>query len=171
MNETPKLFTLEEPHVIDRNFKEAKSRFWELAKSRVKLASQEEHEAFHKEHCPDNEVPTDAIFILQKGISENSDDPEKAVLGLEININKDFFGEVYADLIPYVVEHEIYEAWLHSKRGYNPTNKEHALARRRQIKMAMRDGKAERLVKFFSEKLPSLKEEFEDAYQRIREKE
>ena len=171
MKESPKVPALEDPHVIDRNFKEAKSQFWEFAKSRVKLVSQEDHEAFHKEYCPENEVPTDAIFALQKGISKNSDDPEKAVLGLEINVNRDFYGEEYADLIPYAIEHEIYEAWLHSKRGYNPTKKEHSLARRHQIRMAMKDGKAERLVKFYSEKIPSLKEEFENTYHRIKTEE
>lgn len=162
---------LEEPYKIDRNLREAKTQFWEFAKSRVSLDSQEEHETFHKKHFPDNEKPSSAAFVLERGFTRDSDDPEKGVLGFKISINKDFYGKEYADLIPYAIEHEVYEAWIHAKRGWNPasTKQGHLLARKHQLKMAMIDGKAERLVKFYIERTPSLREEFEDAYRRVKE--
>jgi len=169
MTESFKSESLKNPREIDRNFQKAKQEFWELAQSRINIDTQEQHEVFHEAYFPKDEIPTSAAFALLPGYSKNSTDQEKAILEFEISINKDFFGDEYADLIPYAIEHEIYEAWLHAKRGWNPqTIKQgHLLARKYQLKKAMADGKAERLVDFYIKKFPHLKDEFEDAYERV----
>jgi hypothetical protein len=98
---------------------------------------------------------------------------EKWVIALEISINRDFFGEEHADLIPYAVEHEIYESWLWAKRGFHhPESSEvnHLLARRRQFEMAMKDGKAEKLLNFYKDKSPESASELQYAYERAKEK-
>ncbi|MDP3729871.1 MAG: hypothetical protein Q8R26_03990 [bacterium] len=151
--------------------KEAKRRFWEMAKTRVRMHSAEEHAEFHAAHFPKDEMPTSTAFVMEIGHTEG-DDPEKGVLGLEISVNKDFFGEENTDLIPYAIEHEIYEAWVSSKRGLRAKDlKEgHLLARMHQVEMAMKDGKAEKLLNFYISKNKNLKEEFEEAYEKAKKK-
>jgi hypothetical protein len=76
------------------------------------------------------------------------------------------------DLIPYAIEHEIYEAWLWSKRGYIAQNSEtnHLLARRKQFEAAMKDGKAEKLLDFYKKINPEITSELEYAYRKTRSK-
>ena len=109
-----------------------------------------------------------AVYVIGYGRqSGEADDPEKLVTGLEISINQDFFGEENKDLIPYAVEHEIFEAWMWSKRGISPwsTRTNHLLARRRQFEMAMRDGKAEKLRNFYRKVNPEFTSEIDYAYE------
>ena len=93
---------------------------------------------------------------------------------LSIAINENAFtinGEDYTDLIPYSIEHEIYEAWLTLDKGWRLNLKErHLLARRKQYEIAMRDGKAERLLEFHNKNNIALKDEYEYAYQKALQK-
>lgn len=160
-------FILEDPHVFERDLKEAKIEFWEFARARVHLDSHEEHTAFHDEYFPQDVVPTSAAFVLESGQSLD-EDSEKGLMSFDISINKDFFGKEYADLIPYAIEHEIYEAWLRSKRGFHPSaHQAHLLARMHQVRLAMKDGKVERLIEFYGNTLPEVKEEFVEAHKRV----
>lgn len=145
--------------------KKAKADFWELAKSRIFYRTDAEQLAFVKRlFGEDSQRRYTAVYVREVGTSGPEPDPEKWVTGLEISVNKDFFGNDFADLIPYAVEHEIYEAWLSVKRGLNPSlEKQHLLARQRQFEMAARDGKAEKLRNFLSTN-PSYSDEVEYAY-------
>lgn len=163
-------YELENPHFLERNMKEAKANFWAFARSRTHVDTYEEHAKFHDAHFLKNIVPTSAAGVFERGSTEG-DDPEKGILAMEISVNKDFFGEEYADLIPYAIEHEIYEMWVQAKRGLRVSgDKPHFLARMHQIEMAMKDGKAERLIQFYCSKMPRIKGEFEEAFNRVKNK-
>jgi hypothetical protein len=166
---TPKGSILETPHLIERDMANAKKSFYELARSRIIYRNQECHSIFQREIDESDRSVSSACLILQRKFVA---DICKWITGLEISVNKDFFGEENADLIPYAVEHEIYEAWLYSKRGYSPQSVEtgHLLARRREYEMAMRDGKAEKLLNFHKKVNLSIAREIEYAYQKARDK-
>jgi|SRR3989339_1429100 len=92
---------------------------------------------------------------------------------LEIVVNEGLFEDVsrikqvnYKDLIPYVVEHDVYEAWLSAKRGAGqtiPVEIKHLLARRREFYLATREGKGQKLYDFHMFITPSCKEEYQAA--------
>jgi len=162
----PESSNLEQPHLIGKDILEARRSFWELAKSRIVYRNQQEHIDFEKTvFGPDHHVSS-AIYVLQaKNIGEG-DNFQRWVKALEISVNVDFFGEEYKDLIPYAIEHEIYEAWIGVKRGMSPKeiNTGHLLARRRQFRMAMTDGKAEKLLKFYKQVNLDTEDELQQAY-------
>jgi hypothetical protein len=162
----PESAILENPHHISRDIAEARKSFYEMAKPRVVMRSQTEHVAYEKKYLGDEWKPRSAVFVIQTGKSGPEDNPERWVLGLDISVNKDFYGEENDDLIPYALEHEIYEAWLVVKRGTSPKSERerHLLARRRQFIMAEKDGKAERLLAFYKRKNLNFTEELESAY-------
>ena len=107
-----------------------------------------------------------------KKTSREESDPDKWITALEISVNTDFFGQENADLIPYAVEHEVMEAWMWSKRGISPqdSHNKHLLARRRQFEMAMKDGKAERLLSFYKKASPRSESELQYAYDKAKTK-
>lgn len=154
-------------HHIDNDMIEAKKSFWELAKSRITYRSQAEHLAYQKLIFGEdyNNVNT-AVYVCAPVAYQEGDSVEKWVAGLEISINKDIFGDDYQDLIPYAVEHEIFEAWLSCKRGLQPKTlqEKHLLARRRQLEMAMADDNADRLLDFYKALDPGLSPELDYAY-------
>ena len=147
----PESAELKKPHHVGRDIIEAKKSFYKLAKSRITLRSRGEHIAFEKEVFGEDWALSSAVFVLAPGTSGSKNDLEKWVVALEISINKDFFGKENKDLIPYAVEHEVFEAWMRSKRGISPQSSKinHLLARRKQLEMAMKDGKAEKLLAFY----------------------
>lgn len=168
----PRSALLETPHLVEKGMADARESFYELAKSRITYRSREDHYAFEREIHGENWQRSGAVVVVQRSISEEGSYINKWVTALEISVNKDLFGEEHADLIPYAVEHEIYEIWLWAKRGYTPQNGEtrHLLARRREYEMAMRDGKAEKLLDFDKRVNPTIISELEYAYQKARGK-
>lgn len=166
MSEMPPSGILENPHHIGRDIIEAKKSFWELAQSRTHYRTQEEHIAFEKSVFGDDWQVSSAVYVNSSGWSGDESDPEQWITGLEISINKDFFGEENKDLIPYAVEHEVFEAWMWLKRGIKTQSAQanHLLARRRQFEMAMKDGKAEKLRDFYKQVIPEFSSELDYAY-------
>jgi len=169
----PEYSRLETPHQVEGSPKESKQSFYELAHSRTRYCTQEEHLKFEKEVWGDDWQVSSAMYVIDRndGIATNQDE-ETFVNALDISINKDFFqfeGEDYSDLIPYAVEHEIYELCLYAKRGYRVQNSQsrHLLARKRQFEMAMRDGKAERLLEFYKKRNNLVGDELEYTYNKI----
>ncbi len=92
----------------------------------------------------------------------------KWIDALEIYINKQAFsinGQDYSDIIPYVIEHEIYERWAKDKQGFVPNpNQAHLLARRHEFRIAVQDGKADRLLEFIKVATPADLPDAEEAY-------
>lgn len=157
--------------VFSRDMRKAKSDFWEFAKTRVRMHSTEQAAEFNTKYFPPNEKPSSAAGFIHRCWTKGAD-PEMGIASYEISINSDYYGVEYADLVPYALEHEIYEGWLRSKRGVrvNSREKAHVLARRHQMRLAMRDGKAEREIDFYVNRIPTLKSEFEDAYKKAAKK-
>lgn len=92
----------------------------------------------------------------------------KWINALEIYVNQQAFntsGQNFSDIIPYVVEHEIYELWARNKRGFVASiEQSHLLARRHEFQVAVHDGKAERLLEFYKASIPHNLPEAEEAY-------
>lgn len=172
----PEYSRLDNPHQVEGLPKESKQSFYELAYSRTRYCTEEEHLKFESEVCGDDWQFSTAMYIVEKNDrTTTNQDEETFVNTLDISINKDYFkfkNEDYSDLIPYAVEHEIYELWLYVKRGYRVQNSQsrHLLARRRQFEMAMRDGNAERLLEFYKKKNNSMGDEFEYAYNKAKQR-
>jgi len=161
---------------------EAKISFYELAKPKVRIVSREEYSRFESavfDHPllrglkrliwkigPVFLSPTSAAFKMD--VHENKSACRKWVSGLDIRVNGDFFhygDDDFTDLIPNAVEHEISEMWMLAKKGYQPGDVEvnHLLARRKQVRMAMEEGKADRLLGFY--RLKASKEDFDEFQQ------
>jgi len=171
----PEYSYLEKPHKVEGTPKESRESFYELTKSRVKLVSQEEHLKFEKDIFGHDWKWSSAVYVIDKSDETTEEQQERWLKALDISVNKDFFvqgGEDYSDLIPYAVEHEIYESWMWTKKGYQPKNSRinHLLARRRQFEMAMKDGKAERLLEFYKRVNHSFGDELDYAYQKALKK-
>ncbi len=163
----PESSELDKPYLIGRDVVEAKESFYELAKQRITYRSEDDHIKFEKSVFGHDWEKSSAVYVLsRKGLNVGENERRIWVTGLEISINTDFFGEDNKDLIPYAIEHEIYEMWLWTKPGISPQSSEtnHLLARRRQVEMALKDGKAEKLISFYKELNPLFADELDYAY-------
>lgn len=105
---------------------------------------------------------------------------EKWINQLDIVVNKDLFEKIkihtgidYTDIIPYGLDHEIFEAWLIAKKGIGSTlsiNKKHLLARRREFLLAEKDGKGEKLFQFHMMVNPFAEKEYEYAWDKAKQR-
>ena len=92
--------------------------------------------------------------------------------GLEIAINEGSFISGTKDLVKYILEHEIYEAWLmlNSKDNNEDFDICHLLARKHEYRLAVADGNGLRLLKYHklcvsnSDNCMQQTEEFQYAY-------
>jgi len=71
-------------------------------------------------------------------------------------VNKDAFkikDKDYSDVMPFVIEHEIYETWLNAKKGAGSDltmKKQHILALRRAFLLAEQQGLSEKFLEWNS---------------------
>jgi len=75
-------------------------------------------------------------------------------------------GEDFSDCIPFIVEHDIFEAWLSAKKGAATSldvSKKHLLARRREFLIAEQQGLGEKLHRFQMAVNPADKKEYDEA--------
>jgi transcriptional antiterminator Rof (Rho-off) len=153
-----------------RHAKETRDRFYKFARGRIIFLDSQEYDFFETRFlgCA---LQAFASFAIAHTTLENTKDRE--VTGLLIAINKDAFKidqEDYSDLIPFSTEHELYELWLTLTEGQRLDRKNmHLLARRKQYEIAMRGGKAERLLEF-QRRNPFIEEECNYAYKRALQK-
>lgn len=159
--------TLEKPHHISRNMAEARRNFWELAQSRINYQSHKKHSAFEKAVTgkePGNN-PAAYYIVKEEGIGQ-------WVVELQISINKDLFDKENEDLLPYIVEHEIFEAWMFAKRGLSPQSPHinHLLATRHQFRLAIKDGNGEKMRDFRKRLNPHTSKETDYAYNAAKRK-
>jgi len=178
----PEYSMLEEPFRLEGLPGEVKKSFYELARSRVRVVPQDEHFQFERDIFGDDWQQSSAVYVTStneyKTSRWNLFDRNKSEIrlnGLDISINKDFFvdgNRDCSDLIPYAAEHEIFEAWLSVKPGYQTKDpqKNHLLARVRQFEMAMEDGKAEKLLEFYKRINHLVGNELDYAYQKASKK-
>lgn len=148
----PELPHLEHPYKVESPPKEARASFYEFVKNKIEYLTSEEIIKWDRDRrgYPDPEHPSVALYDS----CEEGDNLEKWVDNLEIAINKDAFkikDKDYSDLMPFVVEHEIYEAWLRVKKGIASTfdrEKQHILAQRRTFLLAEQQGLGDRLLEW-----------------------
>ena len=136
--------------------KKARATFYKLAKKRIRYLTNEEFIKLDKATggYPEPEEISPAFFGPFPGSHVEQVKLEKLVDILEIAINKDAFkikGKDYSDLIPFVAEHEIYEAWLKVKKGAGSklkARKKHILAQRRAFLLAEQRALGDRLLEW-----------------------
>lgn len=149
--ELPESSFLKPPHKVEGTPREARASFYELAKDKVKYLTSEEILKWRKETFGKSDISI-ATYII--GGSNTENDFNKWIYNLEIVVNKDAFnvkGKDYSDILPFVLEHEIYEAWLSGKRGTGPklsVDKKHLLALRREYLLAEQQGLGDKLFEW-----------------------
>ncbi len=146
-----------EPKIpIESPPKEARASFYEFAKNKIEYLTGEEIVKWDRDRggYPEPEHPSVALYSISPHYYEEGGSLEKWIDSLEIAVNKDAFrikGEDYSDLMPFVVEHEIYEVWLRAKKGTASTlyiKKQHILAQRRAFLLAEQQGLGEKLLEW-----------------------
>lgn len=167
------------PHKIEGDMRTARDDFFEFAKSRVRYMTADEFADWVKEMVDNADIKIGAGFVpFYITFKENSDGSEERFIeNLEIGINRDEFtvdGESFEDLIPFVLEHEIQEAWLNSKRGHldGPSaatqegmHTKHLLAERKEFYLAEKAGLGEKLFRWRMRKYPEGEEEYLGAWE------
>lgn len=155
------------------SMREARRAFWRLALERIVYRDINGQNAqyqtlFGQERGvfgrgPYKELKTNIHFLVLATESvPNSVDkkeyPEKILTALEISINEELIrlfdsgNENYTVLIPYIIEQEIYHAWLWAKSGFSPNETTRlllSLVRGFEVAFADPDYRAELLLKFY----------------------
>lgn len=185
--EIPKSSKLDTPHEVEGTMKEAKTSLYELAKNRVRFLSDQEFSAWCREFGPWGEeaVKSPAVMVVwPRGGKEVEGKIEKVITHLEIVINKEKFqidGEDYSDIIPFAIEHELYETWLKVKKGLGDGSDDknngfqnyiakHKLSLRREFLLAEQAGLGEKIFKFHTKLRPEDKEDCLEALKKAKEK-
>lgn len=152
--------------------------FWEFALSIVSYSDSATHRKFLDRINPDKKHnDTCASFWISctryTGSIEKLNGeriPKNIVHELEISINLALYPAPFIDLIPYAVEHEIYECWCIAKNGINVSTEKHShlLARRHQYRQQIKNGHMEldfQYTRFLKSHI-GLKDEFFYAYEK-----
>lgn len=166
----PETSILLKPHKVEGSMVEAKESFYDLAKSHIRYLTSQEIVEWHKKISGRKNYLTTASYIVSRksDVSEGGDF-EKWVDALEIVVNKDVAiinGEDFSDCIPFIVEHDIYEAWLSAKKGAVTSldvGKKHLLARRREFLIAEQQSLGEKLHRFQIAVDPANRKEYDEA--------
>ena len=142
------------PHEVKGTPKEARASFYELAKNRVKYLTNKEFVELNQDMLYNETLSSPAMNIVNVESSQKGDNLEKWVDYLEITVNKDAFKinkKDYSDLMPFVLEHEIWETWLKAKKGVASTldrGKKHILAHRRAFLLAEQQGLGDKFLEW-----------------------
>lgn len=178
MPKFPESSKLEQPHMIEGTMKEAKDSLYELARERVRLMNGQEYSDWLKKFgdwAVERVGHSPAVVAVWPRKGEQNGNKVKGITHLEIGVNKDKFqidGEDYLDILPFAIEHEIYEAWLISKKGLGEESGEkegdfkkytakHRLAVRREFFVAEQQGLGEKLFRWHIKIEPNMKPEKE----------
>ncbi len=168
------------PHIIEGISTEAKQSFYDMVRSRVHMRDWDEHMGHEKLTSLTQDSPC-AFFLLGTEDVNIGEDLQRWVSVADVAVNIDYFTyyagehtqpEDFTDLIPFVIEHEIYEMWLIAKKGMKPTNTDdiHMLARRKESEMAAEQGKLDRLVEFYKKTGKVKLDEIQYAYDKTMRK-
>jgi hypothetical protein len=154
----PEIKYIHPPYEVEGTPKEARESFYEFVKERIKYLTDAEIRKWDKDRGGDQESkgPLPALYIISVGESKKEDKPEKWINNLEIVVNKDAFkikDKDYSDVMPFVVEHEIYETWLNAKKGAGSdleSVKQHTLALRKAFLLAEQQDLGDKLLEWNS---------------------
>ena len=151
----PESSIVNNPHRIEGPMREVKESFYELARSKVRYLSSDEIQRWNKEVRGIDRYVSPVSYILNYRLEVSEEaDYKKWINNLEIVVDKGAFkinGKDFSDLIPIVLEHDIYEAWLSAKRGAASSldiNKKHLLALRREFLLATEQGLEDKLFEW-----------------------
>lgn len=176
---------LKKPYKIEGNMLEAKKSFYELVKDRVRILNSREFSSWVDKLSgfgkTDNFKKYPAFVLCWPKYGKNrKGEFDKFLTALEIVINRDSFcieEKDYSDIIPFVVEHEIFEIWLSTKKGFGDgkigeedIHRKHLLALRREFLLAEQDGLAEKVFEWRMKIDPSKEREYKDAWENAKKK-
>ncbi|MFZ1721882.1 MAG: hypothetical protein WAU07_05250 [Microgenomates group bacterium] len=166
-------FKLESPVKMSGLIREDKLVFYELAKSRIKYQTREENVAWQKKYLGIQGETTATYFVGFYNSVVTDERVEKWVNKLTIVVNQGVIDELsqrsqedFTNIIPFIVEHDVYEAWLSVKKGTGANldaGNKHLLARRREFLLATQDGLQDRLFNFHMAVNPGSEQEYRDA--------
>lgn len=156
---TPECSRLRRQHEILDSSKEQRKSFYKMAEDRISYLNTQEIKEWIEESIGAS-VAHGGIAYAYTGYRDArdkaiSDSPRRWVTHLEIVVNEELFKdeeEDFSDILPFVLEHELYEAWLGMKKGAGEklTSKDHhLLARRRECLLAETNGLGDRLLAFY----------------------
>jgi hypothetical protein len=171
----PESSIVEPPFKADGDMSKSKESFYELAKSKIKYLTDAEFKVWSGQNPGINDDSSNATYILSgKYVKDTDGNVENLVTNLEIAINRDAFivdGEDYSDVVPFVVEHEIFEIWLTAKKGiasgYSIDTKHH-LALRRSYQFARGENMVKRLYEYCTRKVPENKNEHDQILRELK---
>lgn len=136
------------------NIAQDKTAFYELAKSHVKFQTSKENIDWNKKNANNcYESATSYSLATYKNRHANW-----TIKSMEVVVNKEWIdylsersGENFSAILPYIIEHETYEAWLEVRQGISlnlSKYNRHLLARQREYYLAEKDGLGESLLRF-----------------------
>ena len=86
-------------------------------------------------------------------------------------------GISYKDMIPFIIEHELYEGWLNCKKGFlgnayedEEIETKHQLALRREFYLAEKSGMGEKLFEWRKKNNPDTEEDCREALRNAKKK-
>lgn len=144
-----------------QEFPTSKDKFLEYAKNETKILPSSEFYSWTMENMGSAILGATARFkVIQ-------DKDTGAPIGFKAAVNEGMFqmdGVDYSDLIPFVIEHEVQEAWMKIEDQPTTLNERHKEARRLEFSAALKDGKAEKLMEWLMKLNPNFEFEFKEAY-------
>jgi hypothetical protein len=182
----PKSSYLSVPLKISGSIILMKKEFEALAMSRIKYFDRIEFldylgEIIEDDRIRDGFIASPAISLANVKIKKKGHLQGRFLENQEILINLDGFsisGEDYADMLPYVIRHEIEEGWLKTKKGcleiktckqeVRTRTIRHTISERRTFLMAERDGKGERLFELLCKLKPKDKDKFKKSWDKAK---
>lgn len=180
----PESSYIKPPHKVEDGIGIAKKSFFEMAKSRVRYMHSKEFKEWVTqmigESKSDQKVAAGltAFWIQIKGNQNGTE--ERFIENLEIGIDLDAFhldGDSYQDLIPFIIEHELQETWLNTKRGLlgsgddlETLHTRHLLAERKEFLLAEQSGLGEKLFQWRMKIHPDNEAEYRTTWESAKKK-
>lgn len=171
------------PHKIEGKMEKARESFYELAKDKIRYFNHQQFIDWVSE-IVDKETAvvyknSGALVVIKS--EKNEEDQKKYVTNLEIAVDTsklNFNGENYEDILPFVIEHEIYESWIRSKKGFieekefseESRNRAHRLAMRREFLLAEKAGKGDRMFAWRMAMRPKKEKDYMAAWENAKKK-
>ena len=180
----PESSSIQPPHKIEGDMRSAKESFFEMAKPRIRYMNAAEFSEWvckMTEEENQEKIGTGLTVYCWSQVAAKQDGTlERFVENLEIGINKDAFhidGESYEALISLVVEHELQEAWLNTKKGrlgnggdQEALHTRHLLAEQKEFLLAEKTGLGEKLFQWRMKICPDNEDEYRMALESAKKK-
>jgi hypothetical protein len=173
---------IQPPHKIEGPMVSARENYYELAKSKIRYMNTAEYQQWVQNMLGDIKMPIGAALApyLKRDREYADGTIERFIENLEIGVNVDDFdieGESYKDILPFIIEHELYESWMTVKRGrlehsvdQKGADTKHLIAQRREFLLAEEAGLGEHLLEWRLKKYPQNEIEYREMRERAQRK-